>query len=166
MTGPEHWKEADLILSEDPCEYGCPHSGCVHEMRQIARAQVHAPLALTEAYVAGAVMRPEDRDEWDRATGRLAAGVAGAGPDPDRPETWAFGEAPVQPPRPDEAGGYVCPETSDGQHCGDWHHGGKCCACGQFGPDPDEDPDAPPNRDLGPETPGWYDVPDPEESQS
>jgi len=25
------------------------------------------------------------------------------GPDPDRPETWAFGEAPVQPLRPDEA---------------------------------------------------------------
>ena len=24
------------------------------------------------------------------------------GPDPDRPETWAFGEAPVQPIRPDE----------------------------------------------------------------
>ena len=60
-------------------------------------------------------------------------------PDPDRPETWAFGEAPVQPLRPDEAGGYVCPETSDGQHCGDWHEGGKCGACGQTGPDPDED---------------------------
>ena len=61
------------------------------------------------------------------------------GPDPDRPETWAFGEAPVQPLRPDEAGGYVCPETSDGRHCGDWHEGGKCGACGQTGPDPDED---------------------------
>jgi hypothetical protein len=72
MTGPEHWKEADLILAEDPCEYGCPHSGCAHEMRQIARAHVHAALALADAYVASAVMRPEDRDEWDRATGRLA----------------------------------------------------------------------------------------------
>ena len=70
MTGPEHWREADLILSGDPCEYGCPHSGCAHEMRLIARAQVHALLALAEAYVAGAVMRPEDRDEWDRVTGR------------------------------------------------------------------------------------------------
>ena len=60
-------------------------------------------------------------------------------PDPDRPETWVFGEAPLQPLRPDEAGGYVCPETSDGQHCGDWHEGGKCGACGQTGPDPDED---------------------------
>ena len=64
MTGPEHWEEADLILSGDPCEYGCPHSGCAHEMRQIARAQVHAALALAEAYVAGATMRTEDRDEW------------------------------------------------------------------------------------------------------
>jgi hypothetical protein len=72
MTGPEHWAEADLILSGDPCEYGCPHGGCQHEMRMIARAQVHATLALAAVVVDGpAVMRPEDRDEWDRATGRL-----------------------------------------------------------------------------------------------
>lgn len=52
--------------------YGCPHSGCPHEMAMIARAQVHAALALAAAVVDGpAVMRPEDRDEWDRATGRL-----------------------------------------------------------------------------------------------
>ena len=75
MTGPEHWEEAALILSGDPCEYGCPHSGCPHEMRMIARAQVHATLALAAAVVDGpAVMRPEDRDAWDRATGRLEAG--------------------------------------------------------------------------------------------
>ena len=49
MTGPEHWSEADQILSGDPCEYGCPHSGCPHEMRLIARAQVHATLALAAA---------------------------------------------------------------------------------------------------------------------
>jgi len=73
MNGPEHWREADLILTgdSDPCSYGCPHSGCPHEMSMIARAQVHALLALTEAVVAGATVRPEDRDEWDRATGRL-----------------------------------------------------------------------------------------------
>ena len=46
MTPAEHWTEADLILSGDPCEYGCPHSGCAHELRLIARAQVHALLAL------------------------------------------------------------------------------------------------------------------------
>jgi len=45
MTPAEHWTEADLILTGDPCEYGCPHSGCSHEMRMIARAQVHATLA-------------------------------------------------------------------------------------------------------------------------
>jgi hypothetical protein len=49
VNGPQHWKEADLILTEDPCEYGCPHAGCAHEMRQIARAQVHATLALAAA---------------------------------------------------------------------------------------------------------------------
>jgi hypothetical protein len=50
MTGPEHLREADLILTEtDRCEHGCPHSGCVHEMALIARAQVHATLALAAA---------------------------------------------------------------------------------------------------------------------
>lgn len=47
MNGQEHWTEADLILAGVPCEYGCPHSGCPHEMRQLARAQVHATLAHT-----------------------------------------------------------------------------------------------------------------------
>jgi hypothetical protein len=46
MTGPEHWSEAELLLNESSCEYGCPHSGCPHEMRLVARAQVHATLAL------------------------------------------------------------------------------------------------------------------------
>ena len=67
MNGPQHWREADLILTSDPCEYGCPHSGCAHELRMIARAQVHAIMALGAAVVAGAIMRPEDRDEWDAA---------------------------------------------------------------------------------------------------
>jgi len=59
-------------------------------MRLIARAQVHALLALAEAYVAGATMRPEDRDEWDRVTGRPEP----EGPDPDRPLFCVFGEPP------------------------------------------------------------------------
>ena len=49
MNGPQHREEADLMLSGDPCEYGCPHSGCEHEMSFIARAQVHATLALVDA---------------------------------------------------------------------------------------------------------------------
>ena len=44
MTGPEHWSEADQILSGESCEYGCPH-----KMRLVARAQVHATLALAVA---------------------------------------------------------------------------------------------------------------------
>jgi hypothetical protein len=31
---------------------------------------------------------------------------------------------------------YRCPETSDGEHAGDWHDGGRCMACGQSGPEP------------------------------
>jgi hypothetical protein len=41
-------------------------------MRWFALGQIHATLALAAAVVDGpAVMRPADRDEWDRATGRL-----------------------------------------------------------------------------------------------
>jgi hypothetical protein len=49
MTGAEHWKEADLIITGQRCDYGCPHAGCQHEMAYLARAQVHATLALTAA---------------------------------------------------------------------------------------------------------------------
>jgi hypothetical protein len=58
MNGPQHWEEADLILSGDPCEYGCPHGGCAHEMRMIARALVHGVLALGAAE---ALARAEER---------------------------------------------------------------------------------------------------------
>jgi len=50
----------------------------------------------------------------------------GTSADPDRPETWAFAKAEAR-----------CAETSDGEHCGDWHEGGQCCACGLYGPDPE-----------------------------
>ena len=70
MTGPEHWREADLILTgdADPCSYGCPHSGCPHEMAMIARAQVHAALALAAA----TALPGEHPGDWQR-------------------EIWAFG---------------------------------------------------------------------------
>ena len=71
MTGPEHFAEAERIVLGERCDFGCPHGGCAHEMAYLARAQIHILAALTEAVVASAVMRPEDRDEWDRATGRL-----------------------------------------------------------------------------------------------
>jgi hypothetical protein len=74
MNGPQHWEEADLILSSDPCEYGCPHAGCPHEMRMIARAQVHATLALAAATAFGGITLtlPQDSNlaaEWNRAIG-------------------------------------------------------------------------------------------------
>ncbi|HLI42501.1 MAG TPA: hypothetical protein VKV35_12790 [Streptosporangiaceae bacterium] len=31
-----------------------------------------------------------------------------------------------------------CPETSDGVHCGHWHDGDQCCACGLYGPEPED----------------------------
>jgi hypothetical protein len=72
VTGPENYREAVAILTREPCDYGCPHTGCAHEAAYLARAQIHATLALAAAVADGpAVMRPEDRDEWDRATGRL-----------------------------------------------------------------------------------------------
>jgi hypothetical protein len=73
VNGPQHWREADLILTgdADPCSYGCPHNGCPHEMAMLARAQVHATLALADMTALSAVMSLTERDEWDRATGRL-----------------------------------------------------------------------------------------------
>ena len=120
MTGPEHWSEADLILSGDPCEYGCPHTGCPHEMRMIARTQVHALLALTEAYVAGATMRPEDRDEWDRVTERLEPGEL-AEPGTGRAAMRRFMREHPLSPRDYVQRSAGCAETSDGAHAGDWH---------------------------------------------
>ena len=62
MTGPEHFREADLVLTNERCEYGCPHSGCEHEMSLIARAQVHATLALAAA----TALPGEQAGDWQR----------------------------------------------------------------------------------------------------
>lgn len=65
MTGPEHYREAELLLSDQSsCEYACPHSGCVHEMRLIAIAQVHATLALAAASVIHALHSPAQFRAW------------------------------------------------------------------------------------------------------
>jgi hypothetical protein len=100
MTGPEHWSEAQLLL-ENGCDYGCPHAGCDHERSYLARAQVHATLALAAA----TALPGEHPGDWQR-------------------EIWAFG--PGAKPGPED------------------------CA----------DPDEPTNREVEPEPPGWYDVPD------
>lgn len=80
MNGPEHFREADLILTSDPCEYGCPHSGCVHEMRMLARAQAHATLALTAATVAAGVgaMPIREGHAWLDVTGTKSSDAEGA----------------------------------------------------------------------------------------
>jgi hypothetical protein len=64
VTGPENYREAAAILSGESCDYGCPHTGCIHEAAYLARAQVHATLALTAAVLAGADMKPADRAGW------------------------------------------------------------------------------------------------------
>ena len=64
MTGPENSREAVAILTGESCDYGCPHTGCAHEAAYLARAQIHATLALTAAVVASADMRPADRAGW------------------------------------------------------------------------------------------------------
>jgi hypothetical protein len=69
MNGPAHFREADQILTEERCDYGCPHAGCAHEMAYLTRAQVHATLALTAAVIAGArqVMKLSELQAWDKA---------------------------------------------------------------------------------------------------
>jgi hypothetical protein len=69
MTGPENYRDAVAILTGESCDYGCPHTGCAHEMAYLARAQVHATLALTVAVVAGTSMNRADRAEWAGAIG-------------------------------------------------------------------------------------------------
>lgn len=75
MTGPEHWKEANLIVTGEPCGYGCPHIGCEHERAYLARAQVHATLALAAAFACARLgeMPARDADAWQ--------GLAGTQPD-------------------------------------------------------------------------------------
>jgi hypothetical protein len=69
MTGPNNYREAVLITEDSRCDYGCPHTGCQHEMAYLARAQVHATLALTAAVIAGTAdkIMPVIRDEWLKA---------------------------------------------------------------------------------------------------
>jgi len=69
VTGPNNYREAVLITEDSRCDYGCPHTGCPHEMAYLARAQVHATLALTAAVIAASAHRlqPADRHEWMKA---------------------------------------------------------------------------------------------------
>ena len=58
MTPAENYREGQLLL-EDSCDHGCPHTGCAHEMARLARAQVHATLALAAVIAKGTGQGPE-----------------------------------------------------------------------------------------------------------
>lgn len=68
MTGPEHYRDAEtLIRKANSITDGFPGE---EYAQTLAEAQVHATLALAAAHLAGVLMHPADRAEWDRATGR------------------------------------------------------------------------------------------------
>ena len=67
MTGPQNYREATVITEDARCDYGCPHTGCQHEMAYLARAQVHATLALTAATLVRSGLTPTDSHEWMKA---------------------------------------------------------------------------------------------------
>ena len=98
MTGPEHWSEADLILTRERCAYGWPHSGCEHEMSLIARAQVHATLALAAA----TALFGEHPGDWRREIWKFGPGTD---PDPDEPTTREI--------EPDADGWYDVPDPEE-----------------------------------------------------
>lgn len=66
MSGPESHREARLILESDRCSYGCPHTGCEHEMAVLAAAVVYQLQALTAAVIATGAhkLMPADRHQW------------------------------------------------------------------------------------------------------
>ena len=70
MTGAEHYAEAERHMGFAAAieTDGDQDSTSAWHQRQ---AQVHATLALADAHLTGVLMYPEDRDAWDRATGRL-----------------------------------------------------------------------------------------------
>jgi hypothetical protein len=74
VTGPQHWDEADLIVTGERCDYGCPHAGCGHEMAYLARAQVHAILALAAALACARLgaMPVQDAEAWEDLAGTRA----------------------------------------------------------------------------------------------
>ena len=70
MNGPAHYAKAQQHLAAAAAIETDGHEDSRSAWHQ-RQAQAHATLAMAEAYWAGAVMRPGERDEWDRATGRL-----------------------------------------------------------------------------------------------
>jgi hypothetical protein len=70
MTGADNYREAQrhLELAAGHCDRG----EALAMQYELGCVQARALLALAAAVVTGTVMRPEDRDEWDHATGMAA----------------------------------------------------------------------------------------------
>ena len=68
MTGPEHYREgqAHLAVATEIETDGHDDSMSAWHQRQ---AQAHFTAATAAAFLAVAVIRPDDRDAWDHAMG-------------------------------------------------------------------------------------------------
>jgi len=70
VNGPEHYAKAQQHLAAAASIETDGYEDSISAWHQ-RQAQVHATLATAAAFVDGpAVMRPEERDAWDRVTGR------------------------------------------------------------------------------------------------
>jgi hypothetical protein len=70
MTGPQHYAKAEEHLAAAAAIETDGHDDSMSGWHQ-RQALVHATLALADMTALSAVMSLEERDEWDRATGRL-----------------------------------------------------------------------------------------------
>jgi hypothetical protein len=67
VNGPANYREATAITEDARCDYGCPHTGCTHEMAYLLRALVHSVQALTVAVLGRGSLTLADRHEWQTA---------------------------------------------------------------------------------------------------
>jgi hypothetical protein len=71
MSGPQHYAKAEEHLAAAAAIETDGHDDSMSAWHQ-RQAQAHATLATAAASAASrAIMRPEERDEWDRVTGHL-----------------------------------------------------------------------------------------------
>jgi hypothetical protein len=74
VNGAEHYRDAEQFAEASVYayqkwgEYGDPAELKAAKWQQ-AQGQLHATLATAAAFLAVAVIRPDDRYEWDRAMG-------------------------------------------------------------------------------------------------
>lgn len=68
MNGPQHWARAEEHLARAGAIETDGHDDSTSAWHQ-RQAAVHATLAAAAAWLAVAVIRPADRDAWDRAMG-------------------------------------------------------------------------------------------------